>query len=267
MRNGTRPDGQACRPVPASRHSLLGVLLSIAATTVVLAACGGHDNGRTVAVLPNGSQPENALPVIEQPSPNPPPMLNDCLALDPGTAFITSNGFRHEIRIEDFHGQPALAEITSTAEGLRENAAYFQLGSQGLITLGSIDYDEAGNVLEETTDTGSRGFPASLMPGQSVAQTYEETITETRPDGAIISTSTQPLSGSVYFEGFVDLDIGTLRFANACKLVVMPDSRINARSVIWLARGYGVIRIDDYDQNGELDAEDSSVLTQVVSRP
>lgn len=236
-------------------------LLLLLATTSLLTACGGH-SGSTVSALPSqADQPD----WVETHPLSPPATLAGCLPLTPGTVFTATDGNTHRIIREIFNGIDAVAIIRIDPAGQRDSADYFR--DDFSRPLGSIEYDDLGLPSEEIASSGEASGLADMQPGQTVIQDVQVVKEEFSQNGELRSRDIETVSGSVRFDGFVDLELAGQRFANSCKLTLQDDLREQAYSHVWITRGFGVVREDTYDEAGNLDPEDSHVITAVIVWP
>ena len=221
-------------------------LLSIAALCAVLAACGGGgDDGPSTA-----NHPPEALPD-----------LSACFTVKPGLRYTrTSNdaearSLHGEYLVEVFDGKPRQAQVDyfGTTGTMRFSALYWSVEEDGVRYWGDYDHTPEGVRTTKSVYTGYL-VPKTLAPTQTVTIHYTDNNYFT--NGNFLPEAQQE---TWTFEGHETLNFAGHTFANTCRIRSSDgDHPEYGYTLVWVAPGYGPIRIQDYDADGK-----ASFSTQV----
>jgi len=200
-------------------------LSSAAAVSFFLASCGGGGGGGTggaagTAVLADST-------------------FADCFALDVGTSYTMSDGTTRRVDEKVFNGQTlrGVTEIWGTDPDFTD---YVQVGDGYIAFPGSETYGPAPMIFLSPNNR----IPDNAVPGQAINLNYQET----RLPANVTTTE----SYVTYFIGFETLTLGGKTFANTCHFRTPDEDNPGETWNIWFANGYGTIREEQQDAQGNL---------------
>lgn len=208
-------------------------LSAMTAATLFLVSCGGSSDPAPDAVA--GSSASFA----------------ECFELTPGIKYSTSGTFingQYTIVEELFDGtlERGVSLHVGTAD-TRNYVSFVRAGGGFIHFPGELTYDHNGDV-KMINRTPDFRFQDNMQAGQSAVIAYVEEFTNVDP----FFTNTSNENLTLTFEGFENLTLAGHTFADTCRIRAANASTPEETSVVWFAKGFGPIRTEIRDTQGNL---------------
>lgn len=224
-------------------------MTTLSASVVLLAACGG---GSVSSTQPGTSTTTTSAATT----------LGDCFTLTPGIKFINSNDFKTLIVQETFEGQTAFGVADLRADDTRSGVNYWTISGDDIHLLGINQYDQSGTLDGKNVYSSGAQFPANMVQGQTVQLNYTDTDTSYIAN----TTTVTNVSSQWTFDSLENLTLGGRLFTDVCK-VKMTNGVSDQVDVIWFAKGFGAIRGETQDGQGNTITDSRIELTSIVTAP
>lgn len=184
----------------------------------------------------------------------------DCFEITPGIKFSMSNGNQSLGVQEQFEGQMAHSQMELRMDDTRFGGSYHVVTDGYIQLLGVNDYTQTGVFSSKSVYSAGAKLPASLSIGEKADISY--TVTWISQSG---STSTENVSLGYTLVGFETMTLGGRNFENVCKVRITGAGTNSV--MLWMAKGFGVIRSEQQDPQGATISGTRNELTAVTTMP
>lgn len=192
---------------------------SVAAVTLLLVSCGGGGGGTNDAVADT--------------------RFADCFALDVGRHYSMGDFTSRRVDEKVFNGQ-TLRGVTELWAGVPDWTEYVEVSG------GYVNFPgrETYGANPTTVLIPGLRFPDNMSPGDAANLNYQRT---TLPAGTI-----ETEGYTTFFVGFETLTLAGRTFTDTCHFRTPDDLAPGESYHIWFAKGFGTIREEQQDAQGNL---------------